>query len=138
MSKIRVQAKLDNLDKVLGFVNKQLKSVRSDVKEGLQLELSIEEAYVNIVNYAYGSDGGDIEIRSKMDNNPLEITIQFIDSGIPYNPLKNEDPNISLNTEDKELGGLGILLIKNNVDQMEYEYNNGKNIFTIKKKLKQN
>ena len=109
MSKITVPAKLDNLDRVLGFVNKQLKSVRSDVKEGLQLELSIEEAYVNIVNYAYGSDGGDIEIRSKMDNNPLEITIQFIDSGIPYNPLENEDPNISLNTEDKELGGLGIL-----------------------------
>ena len=135
MQKITVPAKIENLQKVFNFVNKQLNSVAYNMKARLQLELSVEEAYVNISKYAYESEGGKVEIYSTMDEDPLQITLKFVDSGIPYNPLKNEDPDIFLGTEEKMLGGLGIFLIKKNVDNIGYKYQDGKNILTIQKKL---
>ena len=135
MHKITVPAKIENLQKVFNFFNTQLNSVAYNMKSRLQLELSIEEAYVNISKYAYESDEGKVEILSCVDEDPLQITVKFMDSGIPYNPLKNEDPDILANTEEKELGGLGIFLIKKNVDNIGYEYLDGKNILTIQKKL---
>lgn len=135
MNEIVVPAKIENLQKVLDFINNELKSVEHNIKELLQLELSIEEAYVNIAKYAYKSDDGKVIIRFNIEKNPLQITVQFIDSGTPFNPLKNEDPDISLKTKEKKIGGLGILLIKKNVDDIAYEFNNGNNILTIQKKL---
>jgi anti-sigma regulatory factor (Ser/Thr protein kinase) len=135
MQKITVPAKIENLDKVLNFVNKQLSSVDYNMKARLQLELSVEEAYINISKYAYESEVGKVEICCTMEEDPLQIKIRFIDSGIPYNPLENEDPDIYLGTEEKMPGGLGIFLIKKNVNNIGYEYQNGKNILTIQKKL---
>ncbi len=135
MNKLTVPAKIENLQKVMNFLSDQLDSVDYVMKSRLQLELSIEEAYVNIVNYAYKSEEGKVVICCDIDEHPLQVTMQFIDCGIPYNPLKNEDPDISLNVEEKEVGGLGIFLIKKNVDHIEYEHKDGKNILTIQKKL---
>jgi anti-sigma regulatory factor (Ser/Thr protein kinase) len=135
MNKIVVPAKIENLQKVLNFINQELESVEYNKTLLLQLELSIEEAYVNIVNYAYELEDGDVLISCSIDKNPTKVTIQFIDSGIPYNPLDNEDPDTLSKIEDKEIGGLGIFLIKKNVDFVEYEYQGGKNILTLKKAL---
>ena len=135
MHKLTVPAKIENLQKVFNFLNTQLNSVTYNMKSRLQLELSIEEAYVNISKYAYEYNEGNIEILSHIDKDPIQITVKLMDSGIPYNPLNNEDPNILANTEEKELGGLGILLIKKNVDNIRYEYLDGKNVLTIQKKL---
>ena len=134
MNKLIVPAKIENLQKVLDFANEQLKSVECIMKARLQLELSIEEAYVNIARYAYKEEGKVI-ICCDVDEDSLQITVQFIDCGIPYNPLKNKDPDISQDIKEKEIGGLGILLIKKNVDYLSYEYKDGKNILTIGKKL---
>ncbi|MGB9977988.1 ATP-binding protein [Methanobacterium sp.] len=135
MNKLTVPAKIENLQKVMDFLSNQLDSVDYIMKARLQLELSIEEAYVNIVNYAYGSEEGEIIICCNVDKSPLKVKMQFIDYGNPYNPLKSENPDISLNAEEKEIGGLGIFLIKKNVDDISYEYLDGKNILTIQKKL---
>ncbi len=135
MNKLTVPAKIENLQEVMDFLGDQLDSVDYVMKARLQLELSIEEAYVNIVNYAYGSEEGEVIICCNVGESPLKVTMQFIDYGKPYNPLENEDPDISLNTEEKEIGGLGIFLIKKNVDDIAYEYCEGKNILTIQKKL---
>ena len=135
MNKLTVPAKIENLQKVMDFLGDQLDSVDYVMKARLQLELSIEEAYVNIVNYAYGSAEGEVIIYCDVDESPLKVTMQFVDYGVPYNPLKNGDPDISLDAEEKEIGGLGIFLIKKNVDDISYEYCNGKNILTICKKL---
>lgn len=136
MNKLTVPAKIENLQKVMNFLGDQLDSVDYIMKARLQLELSIEEVYVNIVNYAYGSEEGKVIICCNVDESPLKVTMQFIDYGKPYNPLENEDPDISLNAEEKEIGGLGIFLIKKNVDDISYKYCDGKNILTIQKKLK--
>ena len=135
MNKLTVPAKIENLQKVMDFLGDQLDSVDYVMKARLQLELSIEEAYVNIVNYAYESEEGEVVICCNIGESPLKVTMQFIDYGKPYNPLENEDPNLSLNAEEKEIGGLGIFLIKKNVDDISYEYCDGKNILTIQKKL---
>lgn len=135
MDKIAVPAKIENLKEVLNFVSKQLNSVEYNMKAGLQLELSVEEAYVNIAKYAYGEKEGEVLILCNIDKDHSQITVQFIDCGIPYNPLKNEDPDILSKTEEKEIGGLGIFLIKKNVDHMAYEYRDKKNILTLQKKL---
>lgn len=135
MNKITVPAKIENLQKVLNFVIEQLDSVKYNIKARLQLELSIEEVYVNIANYAYESEDGEVVICCNINKNPLQITLQFIDCGTPYNPLKNRDPDISLKIKEKKVGGLGILLIKKNVDNIAYEYKDGKNILTIQKEL---
>jgi anti-sigma regulatory factor (Ser/Thr protein kinase) len=135
MHKLILTAKIENLNKVFDFLDAQLSSLAYNMKAKLQLELSIEEAYVNISKYAYTSDKGEVEILSSVDEDPLQITVQFVDSGIPYNPLKTEDPDLCTDTEEKELGGLGIFLIKKNVDNIKYKYHNGKNILTLQKKL---
>jgi anti-sigma regulatory factor (Ser/Thr protein kinase) len=134
MNKLTVPAKIENLQKVMNFLGDQLDSVDYVMKARLQLELSIEEAYVNIAGYAYKEEGKVI-ICCDVDEDSLQITVQFIDCGIPYNPLKNKDPDILQDIKEKEIGGLGILLIKKNVDYLSYEYKDGKNILTIGKKL---
>ena len=136
MNKLTVPAKIENLQKVMDFLDDHLNSVDYVLKARLQLELSIEEVYVNIVNYAYGSEEGEIIICCNVSQSPLKVTMQFIDYGKPYNPLENEAPDILLNAEEKEIGGLGIFLIRNNVDDISYKYLDGKNILTIQKKLK--
>lgn len=135
MNKIIVLSKIENLEKVMVFINNQLNDLDSSINKINQLELAIEEAYVNITKYAYIGRDGEVLITSHLEKNPLQITIQFIDQGIPYNPLTNKDPDVSLNVEKKEIGGLGILLIKNNVDYVGYEYRDGNNILTLQKKL---
>jgi anti-sigma regulatory factor (Ser/Thr protein kinase) len=135
MNKIKVSSKIENLEKVVGFVHNQLANLDIPQKNLFQLDLAIEEAYVNIAKYAYIGREGEVLITSNLEENPLKITIQFIDQGIPYNPLKNKDPDVSLNAEQKEIGGLGILLIKNNVDYVGYEYRDGNNILALQKKL---
>ncbi|WP_414469035.1 ATP-binding protein [Methanobacterium sp. ACI-7] len=135
MNKIIVPARAENVRKVLDFITEKLKQLKYSKRALLQLELSVEEAFVNIVNYAYENHDGEVLISCSIDETSLQVTIQFIDTGIQYNPLEKEDPDISLNIQEKEVGGLGILLIKNNVDSIRYEYKNGKNILTLQKKL---
>lgn len=136
MNKLLIPADTGNLGKVLGFVSHNLDSIEIPLKNRFQLELAIEEAYVNIAKYAYGKKEGDVLIEYSFEEDHLIITIKFTDCGIPYNPLEKEDPDIVSKTSEKEIGGLGIYLIKKNVDYLGYEYVNGKNILTIQKKLK--
>lgn len=135
MNKLVVPASTENLEKVMDFVNHSLENVDMPLKSRFQLELAIEEVYVNIAKYAYDKKGGDVLIEFFFKKDPPIITIQFSDCGIQYNPLKKEDPDIKLKTSQKEIGGLGIYLIKKNVDYLGYEYDHGKNILTIQKKL---
>lgn len=135
MDTITLPAKIENLPTVLNFIHNQLNGL--DILENIlfELELAIEEVYVNIARYAYGEGEGEVTITSCIGGNPLQIIIEFRDSGIPFDPLKNEDPDFSLKTEEKEIGGLGIHLIKKNVDYIGYEFHNGENVLTLKKSL---
>ena len=64
-----------------------------------------------------------------------EVALKFEDEGVPYNPLEKDDPDVTLSVEDREIGGLGIFMVKKSMDDMYYEYKDGKNILTLMKKL---
>ncbi|MBE6827895.1 MAG: serine/threonine protein phosphatase [Ruminococcaceae bacterium] len=131
--KLTVEAKKENLDEVIGFVDGYLEKSDCPMKAQMQINLAVEEIFVNIASYAYGGKNGTAEITMSGEEN--EVTITFADSGIPYNPLEKEDPDISLSADVREIGGLGIFLVKKNMDNVSYDYTDGKNILTIKKTI---
>ncbi|BDZ69590.1 ATP-binding protein [Methanobacterium petrolearium] len=135
MNTITITAKIENLPNVLNFINNQLNGLNISGKTLFQLELAIEEIYVNIARYAYVGEEGAVTITSCIEEDPLQIIVEFTDSGVPFNPLENEDPDFSQKTEEKEIGGLGIHLIKKNVDSLGYKFHDNKNVLTIKKIL---
>lgn len=134
MYEIEVNSNKDNLEKVLSFIEDCISSSDVSMKSKLQLELAIEEIFVNIVSYAYGDNEGEIKIHCDLQKNPLKIAIKFIDYGKPFNPLDVDTPDVSADIENRNIGGLGLFLVKKNVNDIYYEYNN-KNILTIEKIL---
>lgn len=135
MKEITVKALNSNVDKVVDFVNLQLESFECNVKAQLQIDVAIDELFSNIANYAYEDIEGDATISVDFDSDTRIVSIMFVDSGIPYNPLDKDDPDVTLSAEEREIGGLGIFLVKKSMDTMEYEYKDNKNILTITKKI---
>ena len=135
MKSITVEAKIENVDKVTEFVNEVLEEKDCPLKVQMQLDVAIDEIFGNIAYYAYGKGSGNATIQIKMEDNPPKITLIFIDQGTPYTPLENKDPDITLDIEDREIGGLGIFLVKKTMDELSYEYVDGQNILTMKKEL---
>ena len=139
MENIIISAEKEKLNTVLDFINKRLNSLNPSRKFRMQLELSVEEIFSNIVNYAYTMDNTDnntITIKYHVEKNPPKVVVEFLDNGTPFNPLKNQDPDTLLSSEDRKIGGLGIFLSKKSVDNIEYKYENNKNILKLEKNLK--
>lgn len=128
-------AKVENLDQVLAFINRKLEVYHCPDRIMGQIDVAAEEIFVNIAHYAYESGIGDAELRVEVEEDPLRVAITFVDHGIPYDPLSGKDPDISLSADEREIGGLGIFMVKNSMDDVCYEYKDGKNILTIRKEL---
>lgn len=133
MDKIIVKALVGNLDTVLDFVNGKLEENDCPMKTQLQIDVAVEEIFVNIASYAYVPDTGDATVCTEILDDPLRIAIRFEDSGIPYDPLAKEDPDVTLSAEERQIGGLGIYMVKKSMDEVAYEHKDGRNIFTITK-----
>lgn len=130
-----VEAKVDNLPQVNAFVEEIISPLMPSVKVQLQLELAVEEIFVNIANYAYGDGAGQAVIKATVLDSPKGIELVFQDEGVPYNPLEREAPDPNQSLEERAIGGWGIFLVKKNVDEVSYAYAGGKNILTIRKKI---
>lgn len=135
MTELNIEAKIENLNIVLGFVKQQLESLNCPMKIQMQIEVAVEELFVNIAHYAYNPEVGSATIRVDVQENPLAVSITFIDQGVPYDPLKREDPDVTLSAEERQIGGLGIYMVKKSMDDITYEYKDGQNIISIKKNL---
>lgn len=135
MDEITLLAKEQNLDDMLAFIHSHLTKINCPMKIQMQIDIAAEEIFVNIARYAYHRKEGSTTVRCSVGGNPMQIIIQFLDNGIPFNPLKNKEPDITLNAEARQPGGLGILIAKKSMDDIRYEYKNGKNILTIKKNI---
>ena len=133
---LNIAEKTENLDQVLGFIDSFLEEQECDMKAMIQIDVAVEEMYVNIAHYAYGVEGGgDAEIRVELDElyGKRAVRITFIDSGIYYDPLAKEDPDITLGAEERPIGGLGIFMVKKSMDDVAYERKDERNYFTMKK-----
>ena len=92
------------------------------------INTALEEIFVNVANYAY-EEKGTVEITlSKFKDH---VTFVFKDSGKPFNPLDKVDPNITAKSEEREIGGLGIFMVKKIMDSVKYEYVDNQNVLTL-------
>ena len=131
-----IKASKENCSQAIKFVLSLLEENQCDSPEiTMQIELAIEEIFVNIASYAYPSGCGDVTITADLSGVPKTLIVVFQDSGTPFDPLAKEDPDITLPIEQRRIGGLGIFLVKEYMDDVTYRYADGKNILTIKKKL---
>ncbi len=135
MKELTIDAIVENIDIVTEFVNTELEALDCPMKAQMQIDIAIDELFGNISNYAYNPDVGPATVRVEVTEEPLAVIITFIDGGVPYDPLSKADPNISLSAEEREIGGLGIFLVKKTMDDIAYEYKDGKNILKIKKNI---
>ena len=105
------------------------------MKAQMLIGIAIDELFGNIAHYAYTPDVGEVTVRVEVTENPLSVVITFIDGGVPYDPLATEDPDTTLSAEERDIGGLGIFMVKKSMDEITYRYEGGKNILSIRKRI---
>lgn len=135
MKEMTIEARIENLEKVLAFVDEQLEQYNCPMRQKVHLDVAVEELYVNIAKYAYDPEIGWVKLEIEVSDDPVSVSITFIDNGKPYDPLAKKDPDVSLSAEERQIGGLGIYMVKKHMEDVRYEYKNGRNILTIKKNI---
>ena len=135
MKELTIAATVENIEVVTAFVNEQLDVLNCPNNARMQINIAIDELFGNIAHYAYYPQIGNVTILTEVIKQPLSIMITFIDQGIPFDPLKKEDPDTGLSAAERDIGGLGIFMVKKSMDEMSYGYRDGKNILSIKKLL---
>lgn len=135
MKEITLDATIENLDKVTDFVNEELECVGCSFKAMTQIDIVIDELFSNIAHYAYDPDIGPATVTVDIIEDPVSVVITFMDNGKPFNPLETAEPDTKLPAEEREIGGLGIFLVKKTMDEVSYEYKDGKNILSIRKNV---
>ena len=135
MTELKIPAKVENLDDVLDLFEEAINKNGISIKYLTNINIAVEEIFVNIAHYAYPAGEGDAVISLLIS--PDKLIAEFKDSGVPYDPLSREDPDITLSAEDREIGGLGIYMVKNMMDDVKYRYEDGCNILTIVKKFEE-
>ena len=133
MKEITLLATIENIEKVIDFVNLELEEMSCPTDIKMTIDVAVDEIFANIANYAYKPNVGEAKVIVENSDNPKSITISFVDNGIPYNPLIRKEPDVKLSINEREIGGLGIFIVKKSMDNVEYEYKNNQNILRIKK-----
>jgi len=133
MKEITLTAVRENVETVTRFVDEMLERMNCPVRTRVQLLIAIDELFSNIANYAYTPKVGQVTIRVEAGDDPRCITITFIDSGIPYNPLAAKDPDVTLPAMERRIGGLGVYMVKKSMDTVTYQYKDRKNMLTVRK-----
>lgn len=135
MKEIRLPARVENIDTVTDFVNEQLEELGCPVKVQIQIAVAIDELFGNIARYAYDGEEGEAVVRVEGGDNNDSVTITFIDSGKPFDPLKRDDPDVTLSASERNIGGLGIFVVKRTMDSIDYKFEDNKNVLSIHKKF---
>lgn len=125
----------ENLDTVQALIEQRLEAADVPMKARLQLAVAVEEVFVNIASYAYAPGTGEAVVSMEVSGVPGAVTVTFADRGKPYDPLAKADPDVTLSAEAREIGGLGIFMTKKLVDELRYEYRDGQNVLTLRKRL---
>ena len=128
------EATPEKLDEVLAFTDRILKDLECPTSIKKLLDMAVEEAYVNIAQYAYAPGMGPASIRVETELNRI-VAVTLIDMGMPYNPLTKPDPDITLSVKKRPIGGLGVYMVKNSMDDVQYRREGDRNVLTIRKRL---
>jgi len=134
-NELEIEASDENLPEVLSFIEERLEAADCPPKALMQISVAAEEVFVNIAHYAYAPDKGKATVRVEVSGQPVTVALTFIDHGMPYDPLAREDPDLTLPAEERQVGGLGVFLVKKTMDDVNYRYVNGQNILSMEKNL---
>ena len=132
---LTVEADKTNLPRVQEFIEERLFAAGCPMDIQAKIGIAAEEIFINIAHYAYEDGTGTVTVKAAVSGDPATLSLTFTDRGKPYNPLAKADPDLSLPRGKRPIGGLGIFLSKNLMDDMVYDYRNGQNILTMKKIL---
>ena len=133
MKELTIEATPENVDKAIEFVDEMLEEYGCGMKEQMAIDVAVDELFANIAHYAYNPETGYATVRVDVVKEPLSVEITFMDNGKPYDPLAKADPDTTKSIEEREIGGMGIFIVKKSMDAVNYEYKDGKNILTIRK-----
>lgn len=139
VKELTVEAKTENLSQVLAFLEERLEELECPMKAQMQIEMALEEMFVNVASYAYKRDPNAVypselvSIRVEDSEDPRCVAVTLTDSGMPFDPLKQKEPDITLSAQERQIGGLGIFLVRKSMDQVDYEYKDGQNVLTFRK-----
>ena len=134
-NELLLEATDGNLVEVQAFIEEHLAAAKCSKKKQLEIDVAVEEIFVNISHYAYAPGTGNALVRVELKPDLTTAVITFADHGIPYNPMEKKDPDVTLPADRREIGGLGIYMTKELMDSVTYEYRDGQNILTMKKNL---
>ncbi len=103
------------------------------------LNLALEEAVVNVIEYAYPKDGKEytftLNVQAQQQNGAILLTFTLTDQGTPFDPTQTDDVDTTLSAQEREIGGLGIFLVRQLMDDVSYQYVNGSNVLTMTKRV---
>ena len=135
MKELTVKAALESASRVTAFIDEALEALDCPLKAQTQIDVAVDELFSNIASYAYAPGVGEAEVSLDFDEADRTVSITFADSGVPYDPLAKADPDVTLSAEEREIGGLGIFLVKKTMDAVEYARRDGRNVLTIRKRI---
>mgnify|MGYP002622218383 CR=1 FL=1 len=133
MREMETDAIIENLPEVTDFAEALLDELGCPMKTMLQIDVAIDEIFTNICSYAYAPGVGKAGIKLEACEDPGGVIITFTDSGTPFDPLAAGEPDITLPAEERETGGLGVLMVRKTMDDVSYEYKDGKNVLKLLK-----
>lgn len=135
MKDLLVESKIEDVEVVMKFVESELQSLGCSDDAWMQIKLAIDEIFGNICYYSYGSDSGPVKVSVGMSEDNKSVLLTFSDSGIPYDPLEADIPDVELDGDERPIGGLGIFLVRELMDDITYEYKDGNNILCLIKTI---
>ena len=133
MKEITLTASPDQIKTVTTFVNDYLEDAGLAERSRIQVDIAIDEIFGNISRYAYYPETGSATVRVETKDDPFRAVITFIDQGKPFNPMTTETPDTSLSVQERQIGGLGLFMVKQTMDDVSYRYEDGQNILSIVK-----
>ena len=132
---IVLDADIQNLARLNDWLDAFMALAAISSRERSQLEVAVEEIFVNIASYAYAPQTGQVVVAGKVTEDPAAIELIFMDAGRPFDPLARDDPATDVDLKDREIGGWGIFLVKKIMDEVSYRREDGKNILALRKTL---
>ena len=133
MKELTVDAKPVSLREIKDFISAMLEMADCPQATRNQIYIVVDEVFANIANYAFENEEGSVTVRFEIESEPQAVVLTFLDDGVPFDPLEAEEPDISLKAKERKIGGLGILMMRRLMDEVSYEYSDGKNVLTLRK-----
>ena len=133
MKTLNLPAKMENLERLIQFVLSAAEELDFDMKLQNKLRLAAEEVLVNVISYAYPDRNGEVTVSTEQTAGRKGLHVEVSDAGIPFDPLAKPKPDLNVSVDERQIGGLGIFLVKELMDEVSYRRDNGRNILTFVK-----